>query len=302
MEKRILGRTGLKVTVLGYGAMELRGTESWSGRPLTDEDADRLLNAVLDGGINFIDTSPDYGLSEERIGKSIAHRRGEYYLATKCGCNIPRPEDLDADSHVWTRDRLMQNIELSLRRMNTDYVDVWQMHNPSPDEVAAEDLTKVMEDVKRQGKTRHVAISSTLPHLDAHIDRGVFDTYQIPYSALQRQHEDQISKAANSGAGIIIRGGVGSGEPNQDLSSNERWRIWNKADLDELRSEDESRSAFLLRFTISHPHMNTTIVGTMNLEHLADNLKTVETGPLPDDVYAEAKRRLASGGQVPESV
>ena len=86
MITRTLGRTGLEVTQLGYGAMELRGPKVWAGRPVSDAQSDAVLNAVLDAGINVIDTSPDYGLSEERIGKFISSRRGEYVLATKCGC------------------------------------------------------------------------------------------------------------------------------------------------------------------------------------------------------------------------
>src|SRR5271163_4230560 len=84
LAKRRLGRTGLEVTTLGYGAMELRGAPR--GPEVSDETAERVLNAVLDAGINFIDTSIDYGRSEELIGRFIPHRRGEYFLASKCGC------------------------------------------------------------------------------------------------------------------------------------------------------------------------------------------------------------------------
>ena len=72
---KTLGRTGLEVTQLGYGAMEVRGSRIWGGRPVTEEQADTILNAVLDAGINFIDTSNDYGRSEEFIGKYLASRR-----------------------------------------------------------------------------------------------------------------------------------------------------------------------------------------------------------------------------------
>src|SRR3954470_22528440 len=81
---RTLGRTGMNVTTLGYGAMELRGVPR--GRDVSDEQSERILNAVLDAGINFIDTSIDYGLAEGRIGRFISHRRSEYFLASKCGC------------------------------------------------------------------------------------------------------------------------------------------------------------------------------------------------------------------------
>ncbi|HRX82931.1 MAG TPA: aldo/keto reductase, partial [Pirellulaceae bacterium] len=85
MIRRTLGRTGLEVTQLGYGSMGLRGPRTWGIRVVSDEDADEFLNLVLDSGINFIDTSPDYGISEQRIGEYIGSRRSEFVLATKCG-------------------------------------------------------------------------------------------------------------------------------------------------------------------------------------------------------------------------
>ncbi len=294
MLKRRLGKTSLEVTVLGYGAMELRNEEA-----PTDEQATRLLNAVLDAGINIIDTSPDYGLSEQRIGEAIAHRRDEYFLATKCGCNVPRADDEDAPRHVWTRSQLLHNIELSLQRMKTDHVDIWQLHNAGTDDVHEGELLEVMDQVKQQGKVRHVSISSTLPHISTFIDQGGFESYQIAYSALQRGEENSITAAAESGAGTIIRGGVAKGEPDDGLRSNDAWRIWDKADLDELRGDGESRTAFLLRFTITHPHMHTTIVGTKNPAHLAENLRALDAGPLPSDVYEQAKWRLDEAGQRP---
>ena len=131
MDKAVLGRTGLEVTKLGFGAMEIRGTRVWSGRPIDDADSGRILNAVLDGGINFIDTSYDYGRSEELIGTSISHRRDEFYLATKCGCTLVDHGDHDETPHIWTRENLLHNIETSLKRMKTDYVDLWQLHGPT---------------------------------------------------------------------------------------------------------------------------------------------------------------------------
>src|SRR5690606_18612896 len=116
-------------------------------------------------------------------------------------------------------------------------------------------------------------------------------------SALERRHENAISRAAESGAGIIIRGGVAKGEPGvaQGLPAN-RWDRFEAARLDELREDGESRTAFLLRFTLSHPHCHTTIVGTLQPEHLEENLRAAERGPLPADVYEEAKRRLDEAG------
>ena len=119
LPKRELGRTGLQVTMLGYGAMELRGAPR--ARDTTEAQAETILNAVLDAGINYIDTSIDYGVSEERIGRYISHRRSEYYLASKCGCLVGAPAVRGQVSpHVFTRDNILAGVEQSLVRMKTD--------------------------------------------------------------------------------------------------------------------------------------------------------------------------------------
>src|SRR5262252_10733216 len=125
---RTLGRTGLQITQLGYGAMELR--DAPRGRPIADDQAGRVLRAVLDAGINYIDTSIDYGLSEERIGRYIGARRHEYYLASKCGCLVgapPAPRG-QTSAHVFTRDNILKGVEQSLTRLRTDHLDVLQFH------------------------------------------------------------------------------------------------------------------------------------------------------------------------------
>ncbi len=116
MITKTLGRTGLDVTQLGFGAMELRGPKVLSGREVSNEQSDAVLNAVLDAGVNFIDTSPDYGLSEQRIGKFISSRRGEHYLATTCGCTWTDAGTTWDIPHDWTRERLTANTAQRLER------------------------------------------------------------------------------------------------------------------------------------------------------------------------------------------
>jgi aryl-alcohol dehydrogenase-like predicted oxidoreductase len=129
----------------------------------------------------------------------------------------------------------------------------------------------------------------------------VFDSFQIPYSALDRQHEDAIMRAAQFGAGVIVRGGIARGEPGVGLGNEDRWKYWSDARLDELLSPGETRTQWLLRFTLNHPGMHTNIVGTLNPEHLQENIQAAEMGPLPADVYEEAKRRLAAAGTMAEA-
>src|SRR5687767_3284882 len=110
LPKRELGRTGIPATTLGYGAMELRGAPR--GRDVSEEQAERILNAVLDAGINYIDTSIDYGVAEERIGKYISQRRSEYFLATKCGCPLdPARSATGPAPHVFTPENIIAGLE-----------------------------------------------------------------------------------------------------------------------------------------------------------------------------------------------
>jgi aryl-alcohol dehydrogenase-like predicted oxidoreductase len=299
----VLGRTGLKVTQLGYGAMEVRGSRIWGGRPVTEDQAKTILNEVLNAGINFIDTANDYGRSEEFIGKFISHRRSEYYLATKCGCKVTyRDENTDDTPHVWTHENLFRGLDESLERMKTDYIDIMQLHNPPAEEVEKNRLVDALLEMKQQGKVRWISISTTLPHLPVYLKWGVFDTFQIPYSALEREHEGWISEAAKAGIGIIIRGGVARGEVGVGLGNADRWKRFDAAGLDDLREPGESRTSFLLRYTLSHPHCNTTIVGTLHPEHLNENIQVAVKGPLPADIYAEAKQKLTAIGVTPAAV
>jgi aryl-alcohol dehydrogenase-like predicted oxidoreductase len=292
---RPLGRTGLDVTTLGFGAMELRGAPN--GPEISEDDAGRLLNEVLDAGINFIDTSIDYGLSEERIGRHIAHRRSEYVLASKCGCV---PGAAMGTDHVHTAANVRTGVENSLRRMNTDHIDLVQFHRSlTPAEFEKDGGLQELMKLRDEGKVRFLGVSGTVPNLYDQVEMGVFDAFQIPYSVLQLDHEDAIAKASAAGAGIIIRGGVARGGPS-DWENRRYYMLpgstmrdrWEEARLDDLL-DGMSRIEFTLRFTLSSPDLDTTIVGTASLDHLRDNLAMAAKGPLPDDVVQEAKRRLA---------
>jgi aryl-alcohol dehydrogenase-like predicted oxidoreductase len=304
LPRRTLGRTDLEVTALGYGAMELRGAPTGPG--VSDAEAGQVLNAVLDAGITFIDTSPDYGRSEELIGRFIAHRRSEYVLASKCGCV---PGAGMGNEHVHTAANIRAGVEQSLRRMRTDHLDLVQFHRSlTRREFAEHGALAELQNLQREGKVRFIGVSGTLPNLAEQIGMGVFDAFQIPYSALQREHEDVITQAAAAGAGIIIRGGVARGMPAEweqrsyyMLPGTVARDRWEAARLDELL-DGMDRMEFTLRFTLSNPDLDTTIVGTRHTGHLLSNVAAAHRGPLPADTVAEAKRRLAEAGSRPAPI
>ena len=288
------GQTGLTVTRLGFGtALAGPNRPHW-----TDEAADRQLNRVLDAGINFVDTAYDYAEAERRIGASLGSRYGEFILATKCGCTDTLP-GLNASTHEWTRDNLFRGLEISLKRLHRDSVDVMQLHNPGVAECEAGGLVDALQEMRRNGHVRFIGVSTMLPDLPTYLEWGVFDVMQIPYSALEREHEEWINRAGGSGVGIVIRGGVAQGEPGSGRGSADRWAVFERAGLDELREAGESRSAFVLRYTLSHPHAHTIIVGTTRPAHLQENVAAVLRGPLPEDTLAEARRRLDDAGERP---
>lgn len=301
IETRTLGRTGAEVTILGYGAMELRGQPR--GPAIEDEDAGALLNAVLDGGINLIDTSIDYGNSEELIGKYLAGRRDEYFLASKCGCLLGDPPAgaTPPFPHDYRPANIRSGVEQSLRRLDTDRLDLLQIHiSPSRAELEADETLETMTALRDEGKIRFLGMSGNLPNLPDQIAMDVFDVFQIPYSALQREHEGLIDDAVAAGAGTLIRGGAARGAPAEEkawrqgpigLAEGEGQRRWEESGVEEILG-DMGRIEFVLRFTLSHPGLSSTIVGTSSLDHLRSNLAIAEKGPLPTDLYQEAKRRL----------
>jgi aryl-alcohol dehydrogenase-like predicted oxidoreductase len=282
--------------------MELRGQPR--GPEIADQDAGRLLNAVLDGGINVIDTSPDYGRSEELIGTHIGHRRDEFFLASKCGCPIELPAGTPPPyPHDYSPANVRADVEQSLRRLRTDRLDLVQVHmSPARATLEENRTVETLRELQAEGKVRFIGMSGILPDLPDHIAMGVFDVFQIPYSAVQRDCEDHITEAVDAGAGTFIRGGAARGAASEDKN----WRVgplsqdpgagqrnWETSGIAGLLSETGMSSMeFVLRFTLSHPGLSTTIVGTSNPAHLAGNIAIAERGPLPADLYEQARKLL----------
>ena len=111
-----------------------------------------------------------------------------------------------------------------------------------------------------------------------------------------------ITESAEAGIGTVILGGVAQGEPGQGRGSEETWQKFEEAGLDEFREQGETRSAFVLRLTLTHPHVHTIIAGTENLAHLEENVQAAQRGPVSADVYTEVKRRLDGVGVKPADI
>nr|WP_224090959.1 aldo/keto reductase [Arthrobacter sp. StoSoilB13] len=255
------------------------------------------LRKPYDRSIRFIDTSIDYGESEALIGRHIGHRRSEYLLASKVGCPLDHKPEGPTDGplvHDYSPANIRAGIEQSLSRLRTDYLDLAQVHiGPSVGILQRDDVLGTLERAREEGKVRAIGISSTLPNLSDHIDLGVFETFQISYSALDRSLENTLPLINATGAGVIVRGGTARAALAKRTVDSQRASP--DLFLNDLLDGD-SLEGFLLRFVMTRAEVSTVIVGTASPEHVRENAKAAARGSLAVDVYAEARRRLEFAG------
>ncbi len=275
LEKRALGRTGFDCTLLGFGALEIGrdwgfGTEEMRRKP-GEAEATPVLNRVLDLGVNLIDTARAYHRSEERIGASIAHRRSEYFLATKCGEHSDEPRTY----YDFSYDAIARSIDLSRSLLQTDVIDLIQIHfGPDPTRVLDDGETvKAMKEAREAGKVRWLGASPGNELLDRCIESGDFDVLQVGFNLLHQDAAPLIQKACDRGIGILIRSGLGMGWlTGRALTAPRSEWPTTVSKLMELVSGD---SAMLHRLALAYLKSQTGIssilVGTKNIAHLEQN-------------------------------
>lgn len=293
MERRPLGSTGLQVSALGFGAGPV------GDAALSEDDAGRLLHGVLDAGVTLIDTAPSYGTSEERIGRHLQGRRGEFVLSTKCGYGVPGVED-------WTGPCITQGIELALRRLRTDVIDVMHFHSCPVDVLERPGVVDALTGAVEQGKVRVAAYSGDNHALAHALNMRRFGSIQVSVNLFdQRAIDWGIARAQEQGVGVIAKRPLG----------NAPWRFWERPDAQDvalywnrmrqmaLEARGLDWSELALRFAAFVPGVASCIVGTTKLENLLRNVKALEHGPLaPDQVshIRDAFRRNDHGwdGQI----
>lgn len=275
MEKRELGKTGMRVSVLGFG-----GSEIGYGQAAV-ETVERLLGGALDAGLNVIDTAECYVTSEELIGRAVSHRRADYYLFTKCGhaSGIDLPD--------WDARLLEQSIERSLRRLRTDYVDLLQLHSCSEEVLREGDVIEVLRRARESGKTRYIGYSGDGRAALYAVESGAFDTLQTSVNiADQESLELTLSHARARGLGVIAKRPIAnavwkSAERPTDAYVQPYWDRLRRLDYEFLRGDMSAAVAMALRFTLSVPGVQTAIVGTEKPERWRQNAALLAAGALP---------------------
>jgi len=312
MQYRALGRTGIKVSPYALGALAL-GTPI--GNPDHDDSA-RIIHKALDAGINFIDTADAYGESEVAVGKALKGRRDHVVLATK----FSRPIGDDPNHQGASRRWIMTAVENSLRRLQTDYIDLYQVHRPDP-ATDIEETLSALSDLIHSGKVRAVG-ASAMPASDIieaqwvaeRRGRERFRTDQPPYSILSRGIEREVLPVAQRyGMGILVWGPLGQGMltgrvrkgQQTDLRRAHIFRHLN----DERRIDAVERliplaekaglpmTHLAITFAIAHPGVTSAIIGPHTIEQLDDLLAAADV-TLTDDVLDQIDEIVPPGTDV----
>ena len=303
MKIKRLGRTGLKVTEVCLGTMTF-------GHQCDEQTSFRVMDEAAAGGVNFIDTADVYpipvsldavGGTEEIIGRWLVGRRDDFVLATKCRMKMgPRAND-----EGLSRKHILAAIEASLRRLQTDYVDLYQVHAPDPDTPIEETLA-ALDSIVQSGKARYIGCSNFQTWqlgkalwASERLGLARFDSVQPRYNLLYREIEHELFPLClDQGIGVIVynplAGGMLTGKHrrSEPPADNTRFavagklytdRYWNEATFDaveRLKSFFEARGKSLTHVSISwalkHRAVTSAIIGATSAEQLRDSLRGVE--------------------------
>ena len=312
MQYRTLGRTGIKVSPYALGALAL-GTSI--GNPDHDDSA-RIIHKALDAGINFIDTSDVYGESEVAVGKALKGRRDSVVLATK----FSRPIGDDPNHQGASRRWIMTATENSLRRLQTDYIDLYQVHRPDPSTDIEETLS-ALSDLIHSGKVRAVG-TSAMPASDI-VEaqwiaerRGLerFRTEQPPYSILSRGIERELLPIAQRyGMGILVWGPLGQGMLTGRVRRGQQTDLRRAGLFKHLNDERRINAVeqliplaekaglpmthLALAFAVAHPGVTSAIIGPHTMEQLDDLLAGADV-TLTDEILDQIDEIVPPGTDV----
>ena len=298
MERRILGSTGLEVTVVGFGAMTIGGAFG----PVDDGESTRALHAAIDGGMNFIDTSDAYGggRSENVIGKFLKERsdRDDIIIFTKGGNNM------STGKTDFTPGYIASALEGSLQRLGVT-PDLYLLHNPKEDNMAAEDSYAFLEKAKDEGKIKNWGVSlNTVAECDLAVSQNKPSVMQMEYNILSQEPADSFARAKGAGVGVIsrvpLKRGFLSGRIDETFEFAEGDRRKNMFSPENIRKLQGKLSklqdvagqlnitpaAAALRFCVSNPNVSCVIPGIRTAEQSIQNAACGESLPV------EAVKRL----------
>ena len=300
MEYRILGRTGLRVSVIGLGTMVHAGHFG----PMKDEESLDAIDAALDLGVNFIDTSDAYGAgySETLLGKALKGKRDKVVLATKGGNVMAGP---NRGKRNFAADYIGRVMVDSLKRLQTDYIDLYQLHNPDVEVIRNGEVWELLERRKKEGKIRHYGVSiNKMDEGTAAVRGGRSDTIQIEYNLLDQEPAQEVFPLAQkANVGVIVRvplrRGLLTGKftlEDQQRFQGEDVRARNFAGeifqkelakvegLRFLAKPGRSLAQAAIAFCIAQPAVSVVIAGARNSQQMRENAAAADLKLSSDEI------------------
>jgi aryl-alcohol dehydrogenase-like predicted oxidoreductase len=315
MQYRELGKTGIRVSAIGFGGWAIGGAAEASGAPLgwghaLDDESLAAIRRARELGVTFFDTADSYGFgrSESLLGIVLARYRQNVVIATKVGVVRTASGDLKKD---FSRQHIFRAVDGSLKRLRTDYIDVYQVHNPTVQELRREEIQEAMERLQDAGKVRFWGVSVSTPEEGLEVVRhGWAHTLQVLYNVLNQAPARELLPAAKEkGYGVIARVPLASGLltgkfridtvfPSDDLRQNflTPRRLQEAIErVDEVKSVIGGAARNLaegaLRFVLADEAVSTTIPGARTARQVEINVAAVE-GTLPGDLVEKLRSRL----------
>lgn len=287
MTYKQLGKSDLRISEIAFGCMSLGSNHAANAE---------LLHLALEQGINFFDTADlyDKGANEETVGKAFAGRREQVILATKVG-NQWRPDGSGWDWNP-TKSYILQAVEESLRRLQTDYIDLYQLHGGTLDDPIDETI-EAFEMLKQQGKIRHYGISSIRPNvIREYVKRSNIASVMLQYSLLDRRPEESVlDLLQEQGIGVLARGslaqGLLAGKPAKPYLSYTLEQVQQAANaVQEVAGTDRKAAEVAVRYTLHHPAVTAAVLGIRTEEQLEEALLASKSADLtPDEIKALQK-------------
>ena len=304
MRKRILGKTGLEVTELGFGAWTIGGV---SYGDVDKKDAVDTINSYINAGGNFIDTARRYDASESILGNYFKEYRNRE--------NIILCSKTFAGQQMETVPIIREDVEASLKLMGTSYIDVYYLHQPPEDDGVIDAALTELEKAKEEGLIRHIGASIKGPNVNQmtvdlcrkYIKTGRVDVFQVVYSILRQKLYDVILEAQDAGIGIVARTALESGflsgnyRPGHVFTEPDHRARWIEANLEFIleKTRDigklvnapyENIPQIATKFTLTNPGISTLILGARNSDQVIRNMKTEILPPLPEETLNVLKQ------------
>jgi len=272
----------MDVTVLGFGGAGIAGESI--------ENIGNVLNSALDAGINVIDTAECYEGGEKSIGNAISKRRDEFFLFTKCG----HPRGIG--SADWSASSILQSIERSLRRLQTDRIDLIQLHGCSEAVLKKGEAISALEKARERGWVRYLGYSGDGHPARFAVECDAFDALQTSINIADQEAVSQIAPLTRArNIGLIAKRPLANfawktGHKPINSYHHQYYERLRKLNFDFLRNDEES-IAIALRFVLSVPGVHTAIVGTTKPERCQENARLLESRPLPQNEYKAIRER-----------